>query len=80
LNTPLLRSMALPIALPSAFLFFVVTMARVAITDLTGQFESGNLASPLRFGLAQAVLQRGGLRIEFAQWLQSEAFFDRLEN
>src|SRR5260370_38257617 len=34
----------------------------------------------VRFYLAQAVLQRGGLSIESAQWFQSEAGLDRLEN
>src|SRR6267143_5722056 len=34
----------------------------------------------VRFYLAQAVLQRGGLSIESAQWFQSEAVLDRLEN
>src|SRR5260370_14295056 len=34
----------------------------------------------VRFYLAQAVLQRGGLSIDSAQWFQSEAVLDRLEN
>src|SRR6266852_4483680 len=34
----------------------------------------------VRFYLAQAVLQRGGLSIESAQWFQSEAVLDRPEN